>query len=131
MNRIRGIQYLAIVVVMLLSMSRVDAAYTVDCTFGDEGDNIDRGFYVSNYPGTSLDQVGLSHKASSVAGERTITLTARLDTFDGTFLGVASATRTIATSHSLTIFDFGHIPVPAGSRITFKQAVIAGDSSVL
>ncbi|MEO8487207.1 MAG: hypothetical protein ABI585_12815 [Betaproteobacteria bacterium] len=130
MNSIREIACLALVATCLLGASRADAAFIVDCTFGaGGGDILDRGFYVSNYPGTSIDKVAIAHH-SSVSGERTISLTLRLDSYNGTFLSVASVTRTIGTIASLSVFDFGHIPVASGSRITFSQAVIAGNSSV-
>src|SRR6188768_1931279 len=102
---------------------------TVECSFAGSGDFTDRGIYVDNYNGTSLRTVTLAHSAT-VPGERTISLTARLTSFNGTFLGVASVTRTISTGMSKSVFDFGNIPVAPGSRITFSQAIVAGDSSV-
>ena len=129
MKRTLVLACLAASTALLLAVPRADAAFPVDCTFVGGGDLISRGLYVSNYAGTSIDQVALGHSAA-VAGERTITLTARLNTFDGTFLGVASVTRTIGTTMSLSVFDFGHIAVPAGSRITFTQTLIAGAGSV-
>ena len=130
MSRIRDLVCLALVATALLGASRADAAFTVDCTFGPGGgDNLSRGFYVSNYPGTSIDKVAIAHHASD-SSERTISLTLRLTTYNGTFLGVASVTRTIGPVASLSVFDFGHIAVPAGSRITFSQSLVAGDSGV-
>ena len=105
------------------------AANTVDCTFGTNGDFITRGFYVSNYQGSTIDRVALAHKAAA-AGDRTISLTMRLDTFDGAFLGIATVTRNISTDNSLSVFDFGRVTVPIGSRITFTQTLIAGAGTV-
>ena len=129
MNRIRDLACLALVAISLLGVSRAEAAFTVDCTFNNGGDFVDRAFYVSNYPGTSIQKVALNHKGAT-AGTRTITLTARLSTYDGTFLGVASVTKAFSTSFGLTVFDFGNIPVAEGSRITFVQSVIAGSDDV-
>ncbi len=108
-----------------LASAAGQAATTVDCTFGTGGDFITRGFYVSNYPGSTIDRVALAHSAEA-AGERTISLTMRLDTFDGAFLGIATVTRDITTENSLSVFDFGKITVPIGSLVTFAQALGAG-----
>lgn len=63
-------------------------------------------------------------------GERTISLTMRVNTFDGTFLGVATVTRNITTENSISVFDFGSIAVPVGSLVTFTQTLVAGAGSV-
>ena len=123
---------LALLAVAALSFAAAPthAAVTVECSFIGGGDDISRGFYVDNYPGTSLRTVTLSH-AAATAGERTITLTVRLATYDGTFLGIASVTRDITTGMAKTVFDFGNIAVAPGSRITFQQALIAGAGGVV
>ncbi|HVJ75291.1 MAG TPA: hypothetical protein VNB03_14810 [Casimicrobiaceae bacterium] len=114
---------------LFFASSHVQAAFTADCAFAGGGDLISRGFYVSNYQGSTLDTVTLAHSAS-VAGERTIGLTARLTNFNGTFIAVAQVTRTVTTSMSKSVFDFGGVAVPVGSRITFTQTLLAGDGSV-
>ena len=86
-----------IAIVCALAPAAGQAAFTVDCTFGTGGDLITRGFFVSNYQGSTIERVALAHSAS-VAGERTISLTMRLNTFDGTFLGVATVTRDLTTA---------------------------------
>jgi len=102
----------------------------IDCPFAGSGDGIDRGFYIDDYTGSTLGTVTLAH-AATIDGDRTITLTARLSTFDGTVLGVASVTRTITTGFSKSVFDFGNVPVAPGSRITFTQAVTSGAGGVV
>ncbi|MEO8487208.1 MAG: hypothetical protein ABI585_12820 [Betaproteobacteria bacterium] len=73
---------------------------------------ITRGFYIEAYPGTSLRTVTLGHEASDT-GERTITLTARANAYNGTFLGLASVTRTLTpTSHT----GVGHHPATRRTR---------------
>jgi hypothetical protein len=106
------------------------SSVAVDCPFAGTGDGIDRGFYIDDYVGTSLGTVTLAH-AASVEGIRSISLAARLSTFDGTVLGVASVTRTIETDFSKSVFDFGDVPVAPGSRITFVQTVTAGAGGVV
>ena len=106
------------------------ASVTVDCPFSGSGDGVDRGFYIDDYVGSTLRTVTLAH-ASTLEGNRTISLTARLSTYDGTLLGVAAVTRTITTDFTKSVFDFGDIPVAPGSRITFAQAVTAGDANVV
>jgi len=112
-----------------LAAAAGQAATAVDCTFGTGGDLISRGFFVSSYQGSTIERVALAHSAA-VAGERTISLTMRLDTFDGAFLGIATVTRDIGTDNSLSVYDFGRITVPVGSRITFTQTLVAGAGTV-
>ena len=115
-----------IVAALLLGSSASQAATLIDCVFdGDGGNYIYRGFYVESYPGTSLKTVTLGHEATTT-GERTITLTARANAYNGPFLGVASVTRTITPTTTKSVFDFGNIPITAGTRVTFTQTVIAG-----
>ena len=129
MNLTRGLAILAAALSILASAPVHATAVTVECAFADGGDPIDRGFYVDNYAGTTLGTVTLSHSAA-VAGDRTISLTARLNTFNGTLLGTATVTRFIQTANTKTVFDFGGVPVPAGSRITFTQTLVAGLGTV-
>ena len=119
----------AIAIVCALAPAAGQAAFTVDCTFGTGGDFITRGFFVSNYQGSTIERVALAHSAA-VEGERTISLTMRLNTFDGTFLGIATVTRDITTENSISVFDFGSIAVPVGSLVTFTQTLVAGAGSV-
>jgi len=129
MNRALVPAILVAAALLTFASPRADAAYTVSCPFaGTGGDFISRGFYV-DYPGKTLGVVTLSHQAP-VAGVRTISLTARLSTYDGTFLAIATMTRNIDGVPSKSVFDFGGIPVSAGARITFAQAVVAGDANV-
>ena len=45
-------------------------------------------------------------------------------------LGIATVTRNISTDNSLSVFDFGRVTVPIGSRITFTQTLVSGTGSV-
>jgi hypothetical protein len=129
MKLTRGLA-LFVAAVALCAATQVHAvAVTVDCPFNNGGDFIDRGFYIDNYQGTTLGTVTLAHSAVA-AGDRTLSLTARLTSYNGTFVGIATVTRTIGTDFSLSVFDFGNVPVPAGSRITFQQQVVSGAGQV-
>ena len=126
MSRIRELAFCAIAAVMLLCAPRADAAVViVDCKFGDFQYFLTRGFYVENFPGSTIGTVTVWHRAST-AGERTIVLTARVSTYDGTLIGNAQVTKTIGTTWEKTVFDFGNVTVSSGSRIAFSQAIIAG-----
>lgn len=130
MTRTRGLAILVAAAFALFGISHADGAYTVDCPFnGGGGDGVARGFYIDNYAGVTLDTVTLRHRAGTT-GTRTIQLTARLTSYGGTILGTASVTRSIDSTGSKSVFDFGNVPVAAGSRITFKQVVTSGDTGV-
>jgi len=110
-------------------MPRAEAALMVQCPFlGGGGDNITRGFYIGGYPGKTLDTVTLAY-STSVTGARTIQLVARLSTYDGAILGTAVATALLVDGDTKVTFSFGNVPVAPGSRITFRQTLLAGNSS--
>ncbi|HXH23460.1 MAG TPA: hypothetical protein VNN10_15685 [Dehalococcoidia bacterium] len=96
----------------------------VSCPFGPagSGDNLDRGFYVTNYQAYSLDTATLRY-FSSPGGFYQVTLTARAGSFAGPLVGVASASFVVsAGSEVQVVFDFGDAPVAFGSTIAFSQS---------
>lgn len=68
------------------------------------GDFTSRGFYVKNYPGTSLNKVRL-YPMTWTPGSYTLTLTARSGAYNGTVIGTATATASLAnaTPHSASL----------------------------
>jgi hypothetical protein len=106
------------------------AAPLVSCppSGGNTGDLITRGFYIQNYPGPSLGTVQLLDVGSN--GSYTVTLTARLGAFDGPLVGTPQTVSfTMAGATSVT-FNFGNVPVPNGSTITFAQTMVAGPGTL-
>jgi hypothetical protein len=98
-----------------LGVSSAEAAFPSIARSPGGGDYLTRGFYVSNYQGTSIDR---SRSRTRADGERTISLTLRSHVH-----GTSSASRA-SRAHRRgrrSVFDFGHIPC-GGSRITFSQA---------
>lgn len=97
------------------------------------GDNISRGFYVTNYAGQSLRTVRLRHYAS-VPGVYAITLTARAGTFDGPVIGAPyTATATLNSSSTAgvdVLYEMGDMPVTPGSIVTFAMSA-TGPGNVL
>lgn len=94
---------------------------------GSSGDQVDRGFYVTNYPGSTLEDVTLNYSGGSGNGTYTVSLTPRLSTYGGTIVG---STQTQAVNFTgaavLTTFNFGGAPVPPGSTVTFEQVLVSG-----
>ena len=83
--------------------SRADAAVMVDCPFNDGGgDNLDRGFYISAYAGTTLKSVRIAHHTTGAVGVRTIQMTARLNNYGGVLVGTASVTREIESAWTIS-----------------------------
>jgi Repeat of unknown function (DUF5648) len=115
---------------MLAVAFDANAATLADCRFkGGGGDAISRGFYVSNYAGTTVDTVTIAHAAPD-SERRTIRLTMRLNAYNGPILGVSEHTRTIGPEATPTIFRFDGAVVPAGARLVFTQAVTSGAANV-
>jgi PEP-CTERM motif len=95
---------------------------------GDNADFLDRGFYVTTYPGTNLGTVTLAYYGT-VAGSYTTSLTANLGAYDGPLIGTQTEVETLndlTGSEVLVTYDFGGIAIAPGSLVTFTQAVIAG-----
>lgn len=88
------------------------------------------GFYVDHLDGTALDSVTLRYYgAGQPVSPYTVTLTARLDAYDGPVVGVPSV-QTFFTAlppgtPTTVTFDFGGAAVPPGRRVTFTQVVDA------
>lgn len=106
---------------------------TVTCatTVGTGVEAVSRGFYVTNYPGPNLATVTLTYTAA-VAGTYDVSLRASLATFDGAVLGSSHQVLAMAagTLQSVT-FDFGAVPVAAGSTIAFSQAALGPGENTL
>src|SRR5258708_73546 len=90
---------------------------------GGGGDDLDRGFYITNYPGNNLSEVLLAY-TSSASGYYAISLTAHRGSYDGPMIGTTQiATVIVPTSGELAvIFDFGGAPGTPGDTITFTQS---------
>ncbi len=112
---------------LLVIAPSLPAATFVSCPTGGGGDQVTRGFYVTNYAGSTLDTVTLTYYPGSGSGNYTVSLTPRLTSFSGTIVG-ATQTQTInitGTSAS-AVFNFGNAPVPVGSTLTFTQVLVSG-----
>jgi hypothetical protein len=93
------------------------------------GDYTTRGFYVKNYPGTSLTKVRL-YFMTRTPGSYTLSLTARSGTYNGTPIGTATATAALTTTDQPVDFVFASPAVPNGSTVTFQIGVTGPSSSV-
>jgi len=108
---------------------RADTETFYSCPFGTSGDLIERGIYVTNYPGRTLRTVGIRYEANT-AGSRTIRLTAREGGFNGSVIGTPQ-TKTInfaagTAGGQIIDWDFGGAFVSLGSNITFSHELLAG-----
>ena len=97
----------------------------VSCPFSSSGggDLLERGFYVSNYAGTNIDTVTLRY-VTSVPGIYTVTLSARLGSYNGPLIGSSTAPLLVPSPSQDLTFHFDAAPVPLGSTITFTQSVV-------
>jgi hypothetical protein len=111
--------------------ANAEPSQVVSCGNGTgTGDGLDRGFYVTGYPGSNLHDVTLHYETSNGAVAHTIMLTARLGTYDGPVIGTASVTSaSIPTSSFLALnFTFPDPAVAAGSTIAFTQTFTGAGS---
>ncbi|ABM32515.1 IPTL-CTERM sorting domain-containing protein [Paracidovorax citrulli] len=119
----------------LLAPAFAGAATIVSCPANTNtgGDGISRSFYLPNYAGTTLDTVTVNY-GTATAGSYTVALEARLNAFDGTLVGTANSTTTVAAASvaggTPFTFNFNNVAIPANSTITFKQTLIAGPGSL-
>ena len=100
----------------------------VSCPLNGGGDQITRGFYIQNYPGSTLGTVQLTYYPNG-AGAYTVSLTARAGAFNGAQIGSTQmATFTPAGGGTAITYDFGNAAVTPGSTVTFTQVIVAGPS---
>ncbi len=120
-------RFYAVALLLLFAGPAAHAATLYSCPTNDNGsgDRVDRGFYVTNYPGTTLDTLTLLYVPASGVGDYTVSLTARLNTFDGPVLG-ATLTQIVDTAGGSTVWNFGGVAVPPGSTVTFSQVIDSG-----
>lgn len=108
------------------------AAVLVECTEAVSGDMLSRGFYITNYPGVTLDSVTLEMSADQ-AGNYQLTLDVRAGAYDGALIGSATAAGEleIGPSGTLVTFNFPSAPITKGSLVCFHLTKDAGpDGSV-
>ena len=120
---------LALGLLLLMPIRPATAEILVDC-WDDPGfgDGHDRGLYVTDYPGTTLDQVDLFLTLDS-AGTCTIRMTARADTYDGPLIGVDEITGDYPVhpaDPADVSFMFDGAAVTPGSIVTFALEVVSG-----
>ena len=129
--RERGVSptHCASLVASLAFSSASQADVLIDCSEGNGGGNpLPRPFYISDYPGTSLDEVYL-YPASSFPGEQTLELVVRDSSYDGTILGTAQTTVDLHGDFSSKVearFEFAPIAIQPGATVTFVLSRIAG-----
>jgi RTX calcium-binding nonapeptide repeat (4 copies) len=109
---------------LLFAPSSATAQTVVSCPFGSGADSLSRGFFVTQYPGTNLDQVTLRY-LTNTAGAKAITLTARAGTYDGPIIGSHTVSATLPMNMFTPVaFGFGGVAVAQGSTITFSQTSV-------
>jgi Ca2+-binding RTX toxin-like protein len=125
----------AVAAALLVAPAAATAETVVSCPFtnGTGTDSLSHGFYVTNYPGTNIDQVTLAYAPNFGAeGTYMITLTARTGTYDGPIIGTRTVTASLTNPSSTTPvnFAFGGASVAQGSTITFSQSATGGPGEI-
>ena len=111
-----------------LTEAAAEPSVLLSCAGSPTGDSYDRGFYVVQYPGVSLNSARLELSAD-IAGSYALTLTVRSNTYDGPVLGTSTATATLASSitpNQPVTFFFPSTPIVKDSRVCFILSVISG-----
>ena len=126
---IRIVQILFALLLTLL-VGRADTLLT--CTnFTSSGDFYYRGFYVTSYPGNSLDSARLVF-SSPTAGSYNVRLTVRSNAYDGIVLASDATTFNLAASTDLPVtFNFPSTRIRENSRVCFIISIISGPSTAL
>jgi len=122
------------VLLLLALVSGVASAQSSDllynCGFaGSGGDRTTRGFYVENYPGSTLGSVVLGMQSGGSAGLHSITINARENTYDGTLIGSVSRDIDLGLASIEVEFVFGNVAVTPGAIVTFEMVVSSDPSS--
>jgi len=104
--------------------STIASATTVSCPVSTNGssDRLDRGFYVSNYPGVTIHTVTLYH-STDTPGVKTLSLIARLGSFNGPLVGVAPSYPATAAAVALSGLGVASFH-PRAVTVEHRNAVI-------
>jgi hypothetical protein len=102
----------------------------IDCppSLGGGGDMISRGFYITDVPSGQLAKVTL-YVAANVAGQYTLLLTARKDTYDGEVIGIGRAVVQLSDSvyaNREATFLFPLPVINADSVVAFAIQLVSG-----
>lgn len=125
------VRILLTLLTLLLFVATGRAETLLACTNGNTGDFFDRGFYVPSYPGNSLASARLVF-SSPTAGDYTVRLTVRSNTYDGIVLGSDSTTFNLAASTDRAVlFNFPSVRIREGSRVCFIMTITSGPSTAL
>ena len=92
------------------------------------GDLLSRGFYIEEFPGTSLTQVDL-WIGSSTAGNYVFELTVREDTYDGSLIDERQAVISLnddLSDKQLVTFNFSSTSIEENSTVTFELSMLSG-----
>ena len=119
------VRLLLVSVVAVFTSAAVSAQVVVSCPLSGTGDQVDRGFYVQNYAGSTLGTVQLAYFTDGTAGTYTISLTARVGAYDGPILGTQTMTANLPAGATTHTFDFGGVPVTPGSTLAFTQVAVS------
>lgn len=126
MNIVKSIIFVS--TMLLLSAQTVNAQSELiyECPFaGSGGDFISRGFYLDNYPGSTLDTV-VMRMLPTASTDYSITLTAREGTYDGPLIGTADVNSFLNNTETEITFNFGNVAVTPGTTVTFSISATGG-----
>jgi hypothetical protein len=95
------------------------------CPLNGGGDQVTRGFYVTNYPGSTLSTVTVTYYAGSGDGAYDVSMTARANSYGGAQIGATQnqVLNIVGGGGVTATFDFGGAPVAPGSTVTFSQVL--------
>jgi len=92
------------------------------------GDLISRGFYIKDFPGTSLSQVDL-WVSCNMPWDYTFELTARESSYNGTIIEKSQDNKYLYSDKQLITFNFSSNPVEKNSIVTFSISKVTGPGS--
>ena len=105
----------------------------LSCFGPPAGDFYDRGFYVPQYPGVSLNSAQLALSATT-AGSYVMTLTVRSNTYNGPLLAVATTTVSLngsITENQPVTFAFPSTAIAKYSRVCFILSLVSGPGTAV
>jgi hypothetical protein len=102
------------------------------CPFIPNGgdDDLDRGFYVQDYPGRNLGTVQVVYWTRD-SGQYSVSMTARAGAYGGPIIGMQTiVVDLIASTYVTATYDFGGAPVIPGTTVAFVQDQVGGPGLV-
>ena len=101
-------------------LAQLSPTVLINCQESVGGDFTDRGFYITTYPGDTLDSVTVYLHGGATTYTYQVGLIVTAKVYGGTLLASRSVSASLGSTTKAVTIPFSNTPVGQGSRVCFK-----------